>query len=147
MSTLPRDRHDLEVRARAAQLGGAADAARADARSRRQGVEVGSAAEHILDGRTRGRPQQLQAVGELAGEVLGGVHREIDLAGEQRVLDRVDPARLVAGPRAGAIAAGGESHDLGALALTTHEQVRDEPGLRERERAGAGADAQRAHRP
>ena len=36
-----------------------------------------------------------QAGGQLGGYVLGGVHRQVDLAGEERVLDLLDEAGLV----------------------------------------------------
>ena len=109
-------RDDVEVLARRAQLGGAADAARADAGARRQRSEVGRPAKHILDARPRGRPQQCQAVRELAGEVLGRVHSEVDLTGEQRVLDRVHPARLVATARP-AVSARSHGDDVGPAVL------------------------------
>ena len=97
-------------------------------------------AQHVLHARAWRRPQQHQAVGELAGEVLGGVHGEVDLLREQRVLDRVHPARLVAGMRV-TVTAGGQGHDVRVTEL-----LGDEACLRERERAGAGTDAQTAHR-
>src|SRR5204863_6543689 len=60
--------------------------------------------------------------------VLGGVNRQVDLARQQRVIDLLDEARLVAG-RAHAVAARGDLHQLGAT-----EQIGDHAGLRERQR-------------
>ena len=81
------------------------------------------------------------ALGQLAGHVLGRVHREVDVPGQQRRLERAGPARLVAA-RAVDVAGGRDLHELG-LAV---DRGGDGPRLGERQQAAAGADAQRGQR-
>ena len=72
-------RHHLQVLARGPQLRGAAHAAGAHARPGGQLLQAGGAAQHVLGRRARRRAEQRQTLGQLAGDVLGGVHREVDL--------------------------------------------------------------------
>ena len=87
----------LEVGPHGEQLGAAAQRARPHARAlahvrrapaRRPARRSGSA--------RRGAATIAVPVGQLARHVLGRVHGEVDLAGQQRRLERADPARLVA---------------------------------------------------
>ena len=79
------------------------DAARTDARAECERLQRACPAEHVLGSRADGDADQLQPVGQLAGDVLGGVHGQIDLPAGERVLELGDPARLVlAGHRASA---------------------------------------------
>src|SRR5690606_17364139 len=106
-------------------------------------------------GERRGPAQRVPGIGalggageheplrQLAGEVLRRVDREVGLAGEQRLLDLLDEARLVAG-RGGRgraarplVAGGTDDDELDGLAPGALEHPRDEPGLREREGAAA----------
>ena len=96
VSTLPRSSHDLEVRPRGQQLRAAAQRARPDPRAL---AHRASAARPRA--RRAARPAAASATiagapAQLARHVLGRVHREVDLAGQQRGLERADPARLVA---------------------------------------------------
>src|SRR5206468_847585 len=50
----------------------------------------------------------LEALGKIGGKVLGGVHPQVDLALEQRALDLLDEARLVADCSVGGL----DGHDL-----------------------------------
>ncbi len=106
-------RHHLQVLARGPQLRGAAHAAGAHARPGGQLLQasLGSAwvirreggaprhAQHVLGRRARWRAQQRQTIRQLGGDVLGGVHREVDLPSAQRALQLVHPAGLVASGR------------------------------------------------
>ena len=76
-----------------------------------------------------------QAGAELRRQILRRVHREVDLAGEQRVLDRVDPAALVA---ARAAVAAGAQHDRLDLAV---DRAATSAACAQRERAAARARA------
>ena len=87
----------------------------------------------VLGRRHRGDHESRRQV---ARDVLGAVHRDVDLTGEQRVLDLLDEAGLVA-DRAGAISRGLDRHHL------ARERLGHRPSLRERERAPAGPYPQR----
>src|SRR2546423_823927 len=69
-----------------------------------------------------------ETVGQLRGHVLGGVHGEVDLAGQQRLLDLLDEPRLVVrrGRRAAAalVAGGAYGDQLGAPADRVGHQPR-----------------------
>ena len=90
------DAHHVQILARGPQLGEAADAAGAHARARAQLLEGRRPAEDVLAGRPRRGAVQRQAAGELAGDVLGRVHRQVDLPREQGALELAHPAGLVA---------------------------------------------------
>ena len=85
---------------------------------------------------------------QLAGDVLGGVHGEVDLAAAAaRPRARVHPARLVvraAPPCAAAVAARRRATTSGARRQL--QPVGDQSRLRERERAAASADPQSSAR-
>ena len=134
VSTLPRISRHLEVRPHGEQLRAAAQRARPDPRAlahRRQRVLADEHVERLGPPRRRG---DHRAGRQLARDVLGRVDREVDLAGQQRGLQRPDPARLVAA-RAVDVAGGRDLDQLDVAA----EQPRDLTGLRQRQRAAAGA--------
>ena len=83
VSTLPRSAHHLEVR-RAPRAAGRRGAGCSSRRARRalQPVRVAPAPQRTSSAAARARrAQQREPVGQLARDVLGGVHREVDLAG------------------------------------------------------------------
>ena len=79
-----------------------------------------------------------QAVRQLAGHVLGRVHGEVDLAGEQRLLELRDAARLVRRSRS----ARSPLVVIGTSSASRRQALGDQARLRERQRAAARADAQ-----
>ena len=58
----------------------------------RSSVEPSGSAEDVLGRRARRGAEQREPVGQLAGNVLGGVHREVDLARGQRRLELCAPS-------------------------------------------------------
>ncbi len=86
--------------------------------------------------------RDLEARGQLPGHVLRAVHREVDLSGEQRLLDLLHEPRLVVGPAA-AVAARGDRDQLGLEpGMRCAQQVRDVARLDQRQGAAARADTQ-----
>ena len=98
--------------------------------------------EHVERVRARGVAAITVPSAQLARHVLGRVHGEVDLAGQQRGLQRADPARLVAA-RAVDVARGGDLHELGVGRRAARATA---PRLRERQRAAARAEPQRGQR-
>jgi hypothetical protein len=89
-----------------------------------------------------------EPVGQLAGNVLGRMNRQIDPVREQRLLDLLDEARLV--PRnlsrpALPLVAGGSDLNYLDLRAEPLELSGDEAGLSEGEGAAARADADESH--
>ena len=95
---------DLEVLAGGPQLGYAADAARAHPCSGRELLDAGGAAQHVLRCSPGGCADQLQALGQLAGQSLAECTARSIPPVQQRPLDLVHPAGLVLG-RGSAVAA------------------------------------------
>ena len=78
---------DLEVVTDGAHLGGAAQAARAHPAPRGQLGERAHAADDVAGLGALGDGRQLQALGQLGGDVLGRVHGHVDAAVQQRPLE------------------------------------------------------------
>ena len=93
-------RFDPQVRVVHAQLSGPADGAGADHRAVGQlGQRCAGAGDHgVVDVLARQVPGEGQAVGDgdVAGDVLEAVHREVGLLGEQRAVDLLDERALAA---------------------------------------------------
>ena len=132
---VPAQLADLEVRPRGEQLRAAAQRAGPDAGALAHVRERVLADQHVERLGPAGRGGDLGARRELPRDVLGGVDGEVDLARQQRGLQRAHPARLVAA-RAVHVAGGGDLHELDVAA----DQPRDLVRLRQRERAAAGAE-------
>ena len=102
------DGHDLDVVAQRADLGRAAQAAGARRAPRRQRRERRCAADRVARIGPLGNRHELEALGKLGRNILGRMHRHVDLAVEQRAFELRDPARLVARSRRAAVARGGD---------------------------------------
>ena len=137
VSTLPRSSRDLEVRPRGEQLRAAPQRAGPDAGALAHRVQASARRPARRSGSARrGADDELRPGRQLAGDVLGRVHREVDVARQQRALQRAGPARLVAA-RAVDVAGGG---DLDELASARRARSRRRaPG-----RARAGCRASRS---
>ena len=83
---------DLEILARGQQECPPAQAAGAHAGARGQGLQRGRAAQGVARVGARRDGDDGQAVGQLAGDVLGGVHGHVGLAVEQHLFERGHPA-------------------------------------------------------
>jgi hypothetical protein len=110
-------------------------------RSTRVEVTGRAQQEDVVRRRALGRGDDRAPLGQLAGHVLGGMHGQIDLARDERRLDGVDPARLVADVRA-RVARRADLDQLDVAAQALGDPVR----LRQREGAAAGSQADRAQR-
>jgi hypothetical protein len=128
----------LEVGPRRQELGAPAEADRPYPRALGHVLQRGSRADpgvgRILARRHRG---DLQPLDLLAGQILGRVDADLGAPVEHRPLDRPHEARLVA-----RLAVRGDLDQLGPA-----DQLGDHPGLRERQRAGAGSYAERHAAP
>ncbi len=90
------ERHDRDVGAQREQLRAAPQAARADTRAAREAGQRARSAQAVERISSSGASGQLETLGEDSGHVLRGVHCQIDLAHQQRIVDPVDPAALIA---------------------------------------------------
>ena len=135
---------DLEVGAEREELGAAADARGPDAGALGDlGDRVAGADPDVGGVLARRDADEAEALGQLAGQVLGAVDGEVDLAVEQRPLDLADEARLVVGVAA---ADGPPSSPEVRIddELGVADRVGDRARLRQRQGAAAGADPQTA---
>ncbi len=128
------------------QLGAAPHRRGPDHRARRQGRFAGD--QHVERVRALGDGTHREAVVVLGGQVLGRVHRQVELAGLEGVEDRVHPETLESLRRIlGAhpfVPRGAHGDDL-RLRADAREARPDLLGLCEREPRAAGADAERRH--
>ena len=130
------DGNHLYVLTGGPDLGRAAQTAGAHPRSRGQLLERDRATDHVAGIGALRDGHQLQARGQLGRHVLGRVHRDLDLLGEQGPLQLRDPARLVL-LRRPPVAGSGDRHQLG-LAL---DSLGDPARLGQGQRACARPDA------
>jgi hypothetical protein len=124
----------LEVRSHGEQLGPAAQAGGADPGAFGDLVERGAGADPGV-GRVLARRHRAdrETLGQLGGQILGGVDADLGLAAEQCQLDPAHEAGLVA-----RLAVRGDLDQLGAT-----EHLCDLACLRKGKRATASGDAQR----
>ena len=150
------DRFEPCGRKEARELRGAPHAARADPR------RVAEAACGLIERGAGARREDDRVAGVLAWQdgadgqprrqlgwhVLAAVYREIDRAGEQRILDFLDEEPFATDPcqpnLGEPITGGPDDDDLARHAGARPEQVGDGVGLKERERAAARAEPQRS---
>ena len=92
---------------------------------------------------------ELEPVRQHRRHVLGGMHGDVDAAGEQRLLDLLGEQALAAGlrqrPVLDAVAAGRDHHDLERVlrqAMRRHQPRARLMRLRQRQRAAARSDPQ-----
>ena len=143
-----RDQHG-ELR-HAAHAAGADPRRRApDARTAASNVSssAGSGSTSASRGSSRGSAApHFQAGGQPRRHVLAAVHRQVDGAGQQRVLDFLDEQALAADLRqrrvGEAVARGLDDDDLGLDAGALEQQRRDRACLHQRQRAAARAEPQ-----
>ena len=138
---VPAHLDDLQVLTNRPQLRRPPQAAGTDPGAGCQGVEPGGAADRIPRIGSLGDGDQLEPVGELGGDVLGGMDRDVDPPVEQGAFQLGDPPGLVL--LAGATVT--ERRHLDDLGVAT-ETVRDPARLRQRECAGPGPEAHQPRR-
>jgi hypothetical protein len=106
-------------------------------------LQSASSAQHVLGASARWRPEQRESLCQLDGNVLGGVHRKVDLAGAQGVLELGHPAglvRRVSGRVGLRVPAGDDRDDLAVAVLGELQTFGDQIGLCKRERAAPRSD-------
>ena len=95
VSTLPRSSRTSRSGRSASSAARRRRLAVPDDRALGQLVERAGAAERVARVGALGHAHDREPVGQLGGHVLGRVHGEVDLAGQQRLLDLLHEARLV----------------------------------------------------
>ena len=147
------DRNDRQIRSLPQQLGLAPQGSRPDPRTLWQSREVRRlrrqkrVARVVACQHTRNR----QPLREPSLQILQGMHRQINLPGDQRLLDLLDEQALAADlgeqPVLHPVAGRADRHDLdrsrrGEFGASRNQSIADEGGLAQRHRAAAGPDAE-----